>query len=97
MNSLAIDINIENAYYQMASVLNTSTYIDEIILAINNALESIINFPEISSNNLFVHNILLIGRIFIRDYEERYYYYDSFQILKSNYEALTTPKNAQKR
>ena len=78
-------INIEDAYYNMAHVLNTSDEVDEIISAINKSLKSLLNsiFNGIPANNYMAYNILLISRAFIKRNEEKYCYIESFCNLKT--------------
>lgn len=78
-------INIEDAYYNMAHVLNTSDEVDEIISAINKALRALLSliFNGIPANNYMAYNIILIASAFIKRNEEKYCYIESFCNLKT--------------
>ena len=74
---------IEEAYYNMAHILNKSDKVDEIIDAINKALRSLLNsiFNGIPANNYMAYNIILIASAFIKSNEEKYCYYEPFHNL----------------
>ena len=76
-------INIEDAYYNMAHVLNTSDEVDEIISAINKALRALLSliFNGLPANNYMAYNIILIASAFIKSNEEKYCYYEPFHNL----------------
>ena len=90
-------INIEEAYYNMAHILNTSDKVDEIIDAINKALRSLLNsiFNGIPANNYMAYNIILIASAFIKRNEEKYCYIESFCNLKTLLNVINSYRNKE--
>lgn len=91
-------IAIEEAYYNMAHILNKSDKVDEIIDAINKALRSLLNsiFNGIPANNYMAYNIILIASAFIKRNEEKYCYIESFCNLKTLLKVINSHRNKKK-
>ena len=90
-------INIEDAYYNMAHVLNTSDEVDEIISAINKAIRALLSliFNGIPANNYMAYNIILIASAFIKRNEEKYCYIESFCNLKTLLKVINSHRNKE--
>lgn len=88
---------IEETYYNMAHILNTSDKVDEIIDAINKALRSLLNsiFNGIPANNYMAYNIILIASAFIKRNEEKYCYIESFCNLKTLLKVINSHRNKE--
>lgn len=91
---------VEEAYYEMASVLNKSNNYDVIIESLEKSIMSLLQFINtgIPIDNYMVYNILLVANLFIRKNEAKFCYVASFENLKILLNLINNNvENTQKR